>query len=157
MRLLFYYPYLFHIDKTSVISTLYSYSYLYLYVKYENKYEKSPVQFGSDLFPLPRWSSAVSPTRPPAALFFYPMTLFGPAASPVPRFCPDLAFIHPESPGHPLLFEARSGTTDKTKTRETSSGSVVSATERIVSHHLFRFPPKCAAYAHFPRRIPPQL
>jgi hypothetical protein len=38
--------------------------------------------------------SSRPPTRPPTAFFYIRTAVFGPAAPPVPRFCPDLGF-HP--------------------------------------------------------------
>jgi hypothetical protein len=60
------------------------------------------------------------------------------SAQPRPRFLVFAriwAFIHPASPGRPRLSEARSGTPDETKTRETASGPAVSARERVVPRH----------------------
>jgi hypothetical protein len=60
------------------------------------------------------------------------------SAQPCPRFLVFAriwAFIHPASPGHPRLSEARSGTPDETKKRQTASGPAVSARERIVPRH----------------------
>jgi hypothetical protein len=77
--------------------------------------------------------------------------------SPVLHFRLDLGF-HPSGEHRPSpTFRGVLGDFDETKTRETSSGPVVSVRERVVFHHLFRFPSKCAAYTHFPRRISPQL
>jgi hypothetical protein len=60
------------------------------------------------------------------------------SAQPRPRFLVFAriwAFIHPASPGHLRLSEARSGTLDETKTRETASRPRVSARERVVPRH----------------------
>jgi hypothetical protein len=99
-----------------------------------------------------RVSPTVSPTRPRQP-FFIRMALFGSAAPPVSRFRPDLGFHHSGEPRPSPAFRGALGDSG----HETSSGPAVSATERVVPHHLFHFPPKCAAYTHFPRQIPPQL
>jgi hypothetical protein len=82
-----------------------------------------------------RASPAVPPTQPPAAVFYIRTAVFGPAVPRFLVFARIWAFIHPASPGHPRLSEARSGTPDETKTRETASGPTVSARERVVPRY----------------------
>jgi hypothetical protein len=73
----------------------------------------------SDLFCL-RASPLVSPTRPPASLFFIRTAKNGPVAPPDPRFRPDLG-LHPSGELRPTpAFRGALGDSGRNKLRETA-------------------------------------
>jgi hypothetical protein len=104
-----------------------------------------------------RASPAVSPTRPPTAVFYIRTTLFFPAAPPAPRLPPRIwSFVCPESPGHPQPPGCARGLWTREKWgRARSIGERTHEPHRFVVAHPPPLPLLCRRRHHTsPIRLP---